>query len=63
MAEPAQHDWLPETEAERLRRQAREWTLADKLAWLEEITDFAAALHEQRLAQGLPCTERPPLRW
>jgi hypothetical protein len=44
-------DWRPETETERLRRQAREMDLTARLAWLEDITTFAAELRPPK-AQG-----------
>ena len=41
---PSADDWRPESHTERLQRQAREWDLTARLAWLEEVTTFAIEL-------------------
>jgi hypothetical protein len=41
-------DWRPETDAERLRRQAGEMDLTARLEWLEAVTTFAAELRSPR---------------
>jgi len=56
-------DWRPESETERIRRQARTWTFADKLRWLEEQTELIDVLHANRRARGLRCHERPAVDW